>query len=445
MVLSWSRRRVFRRARKGKDVPGPAGASDLDVDVEVVVPTHFRCPITLDLMKDPVTLSTGITYDRDSIEKWVESGNQTCPVTNQSLISFDVIPNHAIRRMIQEWCVEHRSYGVERIPTPRIPVTQYEVSDICGKIMSATQRGDDNKCQQLVAKIKIWGRESERNKKCIVENGAAVALANAFSSFSSASIEKNVGLLDEILGLLTWILPKRQDGYSQIQAQSLLSSEASLSCMVWFLNSKDLSSRQNAALVLKQVPVEPLAKTEGMIEALVKMIKEPVGPSATKACLKAIFQMVSSSNEKERIIKRCVELSLVMLLLEALVDGDRGTSEKALGTLDCICDYGEGKEVAKANMLTLPIVVKKILRVSGLASDFGVSILWKLCDKMEETVVKEALQVGAFQKVLVLLQVGCGENTKGKATDLLKLLNAYKNTVECVDSSLDLKYLKKPF
>ncbi|XP_028784721.1 U-box domain-containing protein 21 [Neltuma alba] len=440
MVLSWSRKRVFRRARKGN-----AAAGDLDVDVEVVVPTHFRCPITLDLMRDPVTLSTGITYDRDSIEKWVESGNRTCPVTNQPLISFDMIPNHAIRRMIQDWCVEHRSHGIERIPTPRIPVTQYEVSEICTKIMSATQRGDDSKCQQLVDKIKIWGRESERNKKCIVQNGAATALANAFSSFSNASIEKNVGLLKDILGILTWVLPKGQEGYAQIQTQSLLSSEASLRCMVWFLNSKDLSSRQNAALVLKQVPIEPLAKTEGAIEALVKMIKEPVGPPATKASLKAIFQIVSSSNEKERIIKRCAELGLVTLLLEALVDGGRGICEKALGVLDCICDYDEGKEVAKANMLTLPLVVKKILRVSGLASDFGVSILWKLCDKMDEDTVKEALQAGAFQKVLVLLQVGCEERTKGKATDLLKLLNAYKNTVECVDSSLDLKHLKKPF
>ncbi|KAK4275003.1 hypothetical protein QN277_018149 [Acacia crassicarpa] len=449
MVLSWSRRRVFRYARKGKDLPGgAANANDGELDVaDVVVPTHFRCPITLDLMSDPVTLSTGITYDRDSIEKWIESGNRTCPVTNQPLTTFDMIPNHAIRKMIQEWCVQHRSFGFERIPTPRIPVTQYEVSEICTKIISATQRGDYNKCQQLVGKIKIWGKESERNKKCIAENeDAATTLANAFSSFSNASIEKNLGLLENILGILTWIFPKVQQGYTQIQTQSMLSSEASLRCMVWFLNSKDLSSRQNAALVLKQVPTEPLAKTEGVLEALVKMIKEPVGPSATKASLKAIFQMVSSSNiEKEGIIKRCVELGLVTSLLEALVDGDRGICEKALGVLDCLCDYNQGKEVAKANVLTLPLVVKKILRVSGLASDFGVSILWKLCDKSDEDLVKEAVQVGAFQKVLVLLQVGCEEKTKGKATDLLKLLNVYKNSVECVDSSLDLKYLKKSF
>ena len=31
---------------------------------EVEVPDQFKCPISLDLMEDPVVLSTGITYDR---------------------------------------------------------------------------------------------------------------------------------------------------------------------------------------------------------------------------------------------------------------------------------------------------------------------------------------------------------------------------------------------
>ncbi|KAL0410183.1 UNVERIFIED_CONTAM: E3 ubiquitin-protein ligase PUB23 [Sesamum latifolium] len=39
---------------------------------EIEVP-YFLCPIALDIMKDPVTISTGITYDRDSIEKWIFS------------------------------------------------------------------------------------------------------------------------------------------------------------------------------------------------------------------------------------------------------------------------------------------------------------------------------------------------------------------------------------
>ena len=137
---------------------------------------------------------------------------------------------------------------------------------------------------------------------------------------------------------------------------------------------------------------------------------------------------------------------LVSLLLEAIVDGEKGVCEKALGVLDCICDCQKGKEVVESNALALPLVVKKLLRVSPLASSFAVSILRKICDKREEGVLVEALQVGVFQKLLVMLQVGCDESTKENATGLLKLLNGYRNKAECTDSSsLDFKHLKKPF
>ncbi|KAL1308271.1 hypothetical protein HN51_050205 [Arachis hypogaea] len=441
MVLSWTRGRVFRRARKGKDLQVN------DLEVEISVPSHFRCPVTLDLMKDPVTVSTGITYDRDSIEKWIEEGNNTCPVTKRVLTTFDMIPNHALRRMIQDWCVEHRSFGIERIPTPRIPVTPYEVSDTCTKIVNAAKQGDENKCRELVRKIKGWEKESDRNKRCIVANGASLALVNAFDFFSSWGFEENnnvSSLLEEILGVLAWMRPIGEEG------KSMLGSKNSMSCMVWFLlkGNIDLSIKQSVAMLLKEVPIEVLANTQGVAEGLVKMIKEPIGSaSITKACLSMIFKLVTYSKGKDVISQRFVELGLVEVLLETIVDCDKGVCEKALGVLDSICGTKEGKEIAKANALTIPLVVKKLLRVSELSSSFAVSIVWKICDKAqeEEGVFVEALQVGVFQKLLVLLQVGCGESTKEKATELLKLLNGYRSKVDCVDTSLEFQHLKKPF
>ncbi|KAL0332816.1 UNVERIFIED_CONTAM: U-box domain-containing protein 21 [Sesamum calycinum] len=172
--------------------------------MELTIPTHFRCPISLDLMKDPVTLSTGITYDRESIEKWIDAGNITCPVTNQVLRNFDQIPNHSIRKMIQDWCVENKSCGVERIPTPRIPITPYEVTDIRSRIVAAARVGDAGKCQELVGKIKDLAKESERNRRCIVGNGIGSALADSFESFARFSVDAHVNLLKEILAAFTW-------------------------------------------------------------------------------------------------------------------------------------------------------------------------------------------------------------------------------------------------
>ncbi|KAK1388981.1 U-box domain-containing protein [Heracleum sosnowskyi] len=49
----------------------------------ISVPKDFSCPITLDLMTDPVIISTGQTYDRSSITRWMEEGHCTCPKTGQ--------------------------------------------------------------------------------------------------------------------------------------------------------------------------------------------------------------------------------------------------------------------------------------------------------------------------------------------------------------------------
>ncbi|KAA8529839.1 hypothetical protein F0562_034392 [Nyssa sinensis] len=425
MISSWMRRRAARHAGKKRE-------QDENSGMELTIPNDFRCPISLDLMKDPVTLSTGTTFDRESIETWIEAGNHCCPITKQALTTLEPIPNHVIRKMIQDWCVDNQSYGIERIPTPRIPVSSLDVSEMLSKVMAAKQVEDGEGCRVLVAKMKALAKESERNRRCIVRNGTASVLSATFEAFAKASFgDEIIQVLEEILSALTLMFPLDGD------AKSHLGSTASLHCMVWLLKCGDLSVRRNAVLALKEVlssdhqqKVECLAQIEGAMEALVKLIKEPICPTTTKASLMAIYYMVSSSSLANRkAMARFVEMGLVSLLLEILVDSERSISEKALGVLDGLCSCEEGRENAYLHALTMPVLVKKILRVSDLATEFSVSILWKLSkiEKREEEegvdVLVEALQVGAFQKLLLLLQVGCGERTKEKATELLKLLN----------------------
>ncbi|GJN34112.1 hypothetical protein PR202_gb22753 [Eleusine coracana subsp. coracana] len=63
-------------------------------------PDALQCPITLDLMTDPVTVSTGQTYDRASIARWLRAGCRTCPVTGERLRTSDLVPNAALRGII---------------------------------------------------------------------------------------------------------------------------------------------------------------------------------------------------------------------------------------------------------------------------------------------------------------------------------------------------------
>ncbi|XP_061994881.1 U-box domain-containing protein 21-like [Rosa rugosa] len=446
MTLSWRRLRPGRHAAKHSR-HGEAGG-----DIELTIPSHFRCPISLDLMKDPVTLSTGITYDRQSIEKWIEAGNVTCPTTNQVLTTLEPIPNHTIRKMIQDWCVEKKSFGVERIPTPRIPVSSVEVAEILSRITSSAEKKDEAGCRELVQKVKALTKESERNKRCIVANGAASSLAAAFGAFSTAgSFHENVGVLEEILSALTLIFPLHSE------ANVYLGSTDSLHCMVRFLDGGDLSQRRNAVLVLKEAlsadkqKTDALEEIEGALEALVKLIKEPICPTSTKASLVIIYHMLNStsSSSRESVKGKFVQMGLVSMLSELVVDAERSICEKALGVLDAICGSKQGREEARDNALIMPVVVKKMFRVSDLATEFAVSILWKLCKKDEREddeggLVLEVLQVGVFQKLLLLLQVGCGERTKEKATELLKLLNLHRARLECIES-MDFKELKRPF
>ncbi|KAF2292097.1 hypothetical protein GH714_010114 [Hevea brasiliensis] len=72
-------------------------------EAQMSIPHLFICPISLDLFKDPVTLCTGQTYDRSSIEKWLSAGNLTCPVIMQKLHDLSMVPNHTLRHLIDDW------------------------------------------------------------------------------------------------------------------------------------------------------------------------------------------------------------------------------------------------------------------------------------------------------------------------------------------------------
>lgn len=102
---------------------------------EVEIPQYFLCPISLMIMKDPVTTVTGITYDRESIEMWLLTAEEeattmmTCPVTKQKLPrDIELLtPNHMLRRLIQAWCIANASNGIDRIPTPKYPLNKSHI------------------------------------------------------------------------------------------------------------------------------------------------------------------------------------------------------------------------------------------------------------------------------------------------------------------------------
>ncbi|KAG2316260.1 hypothetical protein Bca4012_067070 [Brassica carinata] len=340
-----------------------------------------------------------------------------------------------------------RPSRIERIQSPRLSLTPRGAAEICRRLENATAREENAECFKIVSKIKNLVRESgETNKKCLLQNGVVSALTSCFQRFSSAR-EEETRLLEEVLSVLTYWLPlSRTEGFTK------MGSTASLHRLVRFLNATDAKTRQNAALCIREVLavdkryVYALTDIEGACEGLMKIIRDSVSTSSTKASLMAVYRAVSCDN---KIAAKFVKLGLVALIAEmAMNNAEKSVCERCLVVLNAVCDSEQGREVALTNALIVPLLVKKILRVSDLATQCSVSVLWKLWRNNGEDMLLEALQVGAFEKLLVVLQVGCEEKTKERASELLRNLNRCRNEIEkttCLDSSMRLKNVKKSF
>ena len=70
------------------------------------IPEEFRCPISLDLMKEPVIAADGHSYDKTQINRWFQTNN-TSPKTRDTLLCKNLFPNLELRNRINDWLVEN--------------------------------------------------------------------------------------------------------------------------------------------------------------------------------------------------------------------------------------------------------------------------------------------------------------------------------------------------
>lgn len=70
---------------------------------------EFQCPISLDIMSDPVALvSTGVVYDKNSIIEYLSYGYNKCPVTQQTLKTKEFIEIPLLKSLISSWKQEFK-------------------------------------------------------------------------------------------------------------------------------------------------------------------------------------------------------------------------------------------------------------------------------------------------------------------------------------------------
>ncbi|KAK3233847.1 hypothetical protein CYMTET_55879 [Cymbomonas tetramitiformis] len=59
----------------------------------------IRCPISLEIMRDPVIAADGHTYERASIEQWLRT-HANSPKTGERLPNKNLTPNYTVRSMV---------------------------------------------------------------------------------------------------------------------------------------------------------------------------------------------------------------------------------------------------------------------------------------------------------------------------------------------------------
>ncbi|XP_055456568.1 WD repeat, SAM and U-box domain-containing protein 1 isoform X5 [Psammomys obesus] len=72
------------------------------------IPDEFICPITRELMKDPVIASDGYSYEREAMENWIHKKKRTSPMTNLVLPSLVLTPNRTLKMAINRWLETHQ-------------------------------------------------------------------------------------------------------------------------------------------------------------------------------------------------------------------------------------------------------------------------------------------------------------------------------------------------
>ncbi|KAL2610273.1 hypothetical protein R1flu_028846 [Riccia fluitans] len=100
---------IFENVAQVNDHPSPSAEIQQRYNMRIVpLFDAFVCPLTKQVMLDPVTLENGQTYERSAIEKWFkvcreENRPVNCPMTGKVLESTTLKPSIALRNTIEEW------------------------------------------------------------------------------------------------------------------------------------------------------------------------------------------------------------------------------------------------------------------------------------------------------------------------------------------------------
>ncbi|MCO5600200.1 hypothetical protein L7F22_054309 [Adiantum nelumboides] len=381
------------------------------------VPPSFRCPISLEVMKDPVTLSTGHTYDRANIEKWLKAGHKTCPVTMMPLQDASLIPNVIVRRLIQAWCADNgwkRSFKGENIVTSNSADTR----DCVLSFLKEIARGQS--VQSAVRGLKQLAKQSEENQQCIVGTGGPLLLVSLLWVNASDLVHEDCEACEDALSVLALLCQNSSE------TKCLVMESPKLSWIIWHLQYSFPGAKLAAARLLRTLFKEDdsreiIGKAKGVFEGLVSLLADnSLNSKAHKLVVKVMWCACESRENQLKV----VEAGAVAVLVSLLRRCQKAGIERVLATLELLCATVEGKDAASRLPDFFPVLIEKMVRVSDLSTEYATACVLEVCSSNKVETLYLALEAGIYPQLLLVLQSGGTARVKCKVQELLKRLHS---------------------
>ncbi|KAK7389048.1 hypothetical protein VNO78_23880 [Psophocarpus tetragonolobus] len=388
-----------------------------------VNPQDFRCPISLDLMTDPVTVSTGQTYDRASIQKWLKAGNSTCPKTGEKLTNTDLVPNTTLKRLIQHFCAHNgislfNSCNHKNNTVAGSPAAAHAMQFLAWFLTRRLAFGTEEQKHKGAYEIRVLARTSIFNRGCLIEMGTVPPLLDLLSSANDKSTQENT-----ISALLK--LSKHPNG-----PKSIIES-GSVNAILWVLkNGLTLEARQIAAATIFYLSsvkeyAESIGENPEVIPALVELVKEG-RTCGRKNAVVAIFGLLSLPRNHQRVLAADAVPALLDILSSSS-DKEQLIAE-ALAVLAALAENVEGaRAILQGSALPLTVGMLRSA-TSRAAKEHSASILLSLCVNGGPEVVAVLAKDPSLMPLLYSLLAEAYSHAAKKARFLIKVIQDFHET-----------------
>ncbi|EEF32796.1 E3 ubiquitin ligase PUB14, putative [Ricinus communis] len=279
-----------------------------------VIPDDFRCPISLELMKDPVIVSTGQTYERSCIQKWLDAGHKTCPKTQQTLLHTALTPNYVLKSLISLWCENNGVQLPKQQGASRSKRIGSSVSDCDrGAIISLLEKlliGNPEQQRAAAGELRLLAKRNADNRVYVLRNGSMEARENAAATLFSLSV------IDE--------------------NKVAIGAAGAMPALIDLLREGTPRGKKDAATAIFNLSIyqgnKARAVKAGIVPSLMQLLKDPGGGMVDEAL--AILAILASHQEGKVAIGQAKPIPV---LVEVIRTGSPRNRENAAAVLWSLC------------------------------------------------------------------------------------------------------------